>query len=181
MPRTKGAKSGEGKKLLEQSKVLTLPPKVNTASAGVAMLVAGALALAASHAEARTYRWVDESGTVVYSQVPPPPGVDVQTVRPPPPPAEPEAATQDLQERLQRLEDAREDRELARVKAAEEERQAQQVAKGCAAAEQNLRVYRDSPPNRLIRDASGEYRRVTPDERAAKVREAEAYLDKHCR
>jgi len=181
MPRTKGAESDEGKKLLEQSKVLISPPKVNSGTAGVALLVAGALALATNHADARTYRWVDESGTVVYSQLPPPPGVDVQTVRPPPPPAEPEAATQDLQERMQRLEDAREDRELAREKAADEERQAARMAKGCAAAEQNVRVYRDSPPNRLIRDASGEYRRVTPDERAAKVREAEAYLDKHCR
>jgi hypothetical protein len=164
---------------LEQSKVLISPRKVNTGARLLCVLFIGA-SLAWPAASAKTYRWVDESGEVVYSQFPPPPGTAVDTLPPPPPPAEPDAG-RELRETLQRLEDSREDRELARERADEEAAQARQQARGCAAAEQNIQVYRDSPPNRLIRDSSGEYRRVTPEQREAKIREAQDYLDRHCR
>jgi hypothetical protein len=157
-----------------------LPRKVNTGAGLLCVLFLGASLALTPVASAKTYRWVDESGQVVYSQFPPPPGTEADTMRPPPPPAEPDAR-QELQETLQRLEDNREDRELAREKTEKEAAQARQQAEGCTAARQNIQVYRDSPPNRLIRDSSGEYRRVTPEQREEKIREAQEYLDKHCR
>ncbi|MEJ2576612.1 MAG: DUF4124 domain-containing protein, partial [Gammaproteobacteria bacterium] len=139
---------------MEQSKVLMSRRKVNSTAAALGVLLLTAGGAATAHAEeAKTYRWVEEPGDVVYSQLPPPPGVEAEVVPPPPPPAEPpEQAIQELPEQQQQLEDLREDREIAREKAVEEAKQAQSRSQGCAAAEQNVRVYRDSPPNRLIRD-----------------------------
>ena len=133
-------------------------------------------------AQGRTYRWVDENGGTVFSQTPPPPGVEATVVGKPPPPAEsPEVAQQRLQEQLQKLEDAREDRALAKDESAKATADKQRRKEGCNAARNNIELYDGTPPNRLIDDGSGNYRRVSQEERAAKIELARKYLDENCK
>ena len=60
--------------------------------AGAAAACALALLALAAPAAAATYKWVDANGRVVYSDQPPPANVKSEVVRPPPPPANPNAA-----------------------------------------------------------------------------------------
>ena len=47
-----------------------------------------ALLFIGSVPQARTYRWTDESGGIVYSQTPPPSGVEADIIDTPNPPSE---------------------------------------------------------------------------------------------
>jgi hypothetical protein len=58
----------------------------------LALALAAAVAVVALPASAALYKWVDKSGRVVYSDQPPPADVKSEIVKPPPPPANPNAA-----------------------------------------------------------------------------------------
>jgi len=61
-------------------------------AAAPACVVALALALAVMPAFAAMYKWTDANGRVVYSDLPPPGNVKVESINAPPPPANPNAA-----------------------------------------------------------------------------------------
>ena len=165
---------------MEPGKLLILHRKVNSAPLLVGALLIGAL-VGASSAETPMYRWIDESGGVVFSQTPPPPGIEAKLMSKPPPPAEsPEVAKQRLEQQLQVFDEAQKKRQQAKEKAEQTAALAERRAQGCAAAQYNLDLYTNSPPNRLIDDGSGTYRRFTEEERAAKIQQARDYLEKNC-
>lgn len=179
-----GAKPVDWKRQLESSKVLILQHKVNSRHGRLltAALLAGGLYTTNFDVQARTYRWVDETGEVVYSQLPPPPGHASTVIGDPPPPAEaPEVIKQRLQEQLQQVEDRREDQQLADEKSAKEQQSAAEAARLCQAARENLRNLEQGPGNRLYRDSDGEYRRLTDETRAAKQAEARDVIEKYCK
>lgn len=161
-----------------------LATKVNTgriAGWAYALLIAGML-ITVMAAQARTYRWTDESGGVVYSQTPPPPGVAAEIIGAPPPPAEsPEAARQRLEERMQKFEAERKQQRESQQEQAEQQVKSQQAAQNCTAAQHNLSIYADAPPNRLYKDDAGVYRRLDPAERDAKVKAAREDIAKYCK
>ncbi len=82
------------------SEVLSPPPGARRRDRATARIRAGAavacalalVALAGPAAAAEMYKWVDANGRVVYSDQPPPANVKSEVVRPPPPPANPNAA-----------------------------------------------------------------------------------------
>jgi hypothetical protein len=129
---------------------------------------------------AATYQWVDENGVTVYSQLPPPNQSDVRKVAPPPPPATaPEAAQDELRRLQQKLEDLREDREL-QVSTQQKEAEKQRVrTENCRRARENLLVMQQRS-RQLIKQSDGTYKRYTPEEKAQKVAEYEAMIERSC-
>lgn len=129
---------------------------------------------------AETYRWVDENGATVYSQSPPPAGRQAETIKPPPPPAiTPEEARRKLDEQRQFLEDRREDREIGKEKTAAGKEETQRRSQNCQAARANLKQLEGNTQVRM-RDADGQYRRYTEEERQAKMAEARQQIEQYC-
>jgi hypothetical protein len=167
------------------SKLLILQRKVKrdaTAGAGLTgLLILLVLTLIAGQVSAKTYRWIDDDGTVVYSQTPPRDNRPTGEVEPPPPPTiSPEAAQQRLNERRQQLEDNREDEELAREKRTAARRERDEKRRACEAARNNL-ANLPRGVNKMFKMPDGSYRRIDEVERQAKIAEAEASIEKNCR
>ena len=137
--------------------------------------------LAAAPAPGATYRWVDDSGAVVYSQSPPPDGRTVTTVAPPAaprsaaegprPPAGGQPRNTGTPPKPQA--DGRPQPEAA-AKEADRKR-------NCAAARQNLELIQNRPPQTRFQMPNGEYRRFTDEEREAEIRKARDFVEKNCR
>ena len=125
--------------------------------------------------------WYDENGQAVYSQFPPDDGRQSTRIKPPPPPAEsPEAARQRLQERLQRLEDNREDKALAREKAEKTKAERTLAKERCESARQNL-VGFEGRARQLFRNPDGSVSRLTAEEREAKRAEMRKIIEEACK
>jgi len=138
--------------------------------------------VATAQAADGVYKWVDDSGEVVYSQFPP---SDQQRqpeiLKPPPPPAEsPDRARDRLNQQLQQYEDNREDRELAAEKAAEDSQKAEIARQRCQAARHNLQGI-NGRARQLFRAPDGQVRRLTDEERQAQRAELEQIIAKDCK
>ncbi|NIN36712.1 MAG: DUF4124 domain-containing protein, partial [Gammaproteobacteria bacterium] len=70
---------------------------------------------------AQMYKWVDEAGTVHYSQSPPPAGIQATVIKPPPA-VDSDTARANLDRRLENLDKALETRQEAVSSARETER-----------------------------------------------------------
>lgn len=126
------------------------------------------------------YRWVDEEGITHYTQSPPPKG-EVTVIKQPPPPAIPPAkAQQKLNEQQQRLEDLREDRELAKQKSQQEKEEQGIKDKNCKGARNNLTRLQENPRSRW-KGEDGEYQRHTEEQRQAKIKEAKEQIQEFCK
>lgn len=140
------------------------------------------LALLAPAVHSGTYRWVDDSGNVVYSQTPPPDGRPAETIAPPPPPAEdPEAARQRLDAATEKLEQSAEEREQLKQEQARKKQEAEQRRKNCEAARRNLETIRSRPPNTLYKVGENEYKRFTVEELDQKASEMEKIIKVNCK
>lgn len=125
--------------------------------------------------------WYDENGQAVYSQFAPEDGTPVQTVKPPPPPAEsPEVAQQRLNEQIQKSADFFEDKQLAKKERTETEQTAEQAKMRCEAARRNLQEL-TGPPNRMYRQSDGSYKRWDETEREAQRKEMEKIIAESCK
>ena len=130
---------------------------------------------------AKTYRWTDADGNVVYSQVPPRDGREATTVGAPPPPAEsPEVAKQRLQEQIERLNQQRESRNLSKQQAQESKQQAEASAKNCEMARHNLEALRQGT-RRLYRNKDGSYSRLTEEEVNSRAQETKSFIAENCK
>lgn len=131
-------------------------------------------------AHSAMYKWTDENGKVVYSQSPPPSG-EAKKIKPPPPPGESTASAQKkLQERLQRLEDIKEDKDLAGDKAVKEEKSRQETADQCQKAKSDLTAF-SGGPNRMYKLPDGSYQRMTEEERQKRISERKEFIAKNCK
>ena len=133
-------------------------------------------------ATAKMYRWVDDSGTVVYSETPPPDGRATSTVAPPPPPSSSaEAEREHLESVLKQADEARKKQQD------EQEKQQQAAAKdadrkrSCDSARENLELVRNRPPQTRYQMPNGEFRRFTDEEREAELKKIREFIDKNCR
>ena len=130
---------------------------------------------------AKTYKWIDDAGNVVYSQQPPPDNRETVRIGAPPPPAEsPEEANKRLQEQMQRFESTREEKKAAREEATSTRVDAEKKAENCRNARANLQTLQNSPAARRFKTESGEYRKYTSEERAAKIKETEQQIETFC-
>jgi len=145
----------------------------------IPLLVGLTIALPA-HAAKGYHLWYDENGQAVYSQFAPDDGTPVQTVKPPPPPAEsPEVAQQRLQEQIQKSADFFEDKDLARKEAKKSEQATEQKKQRCEEARRNLQEL-TGPPNRLYRQSDGSYKRWDETQREERRIEMEKIIAESC-
>jgi hypothetical protein len=132
--------------------------------------------------EAALYRWVDESGTTVYSQSPPPNG-QAELIQEGPQGATPEA-TGAARERLQRTIEAdfdrREERKKAAAEKAKREKAEARRKRNCTAARQDLDALK-APGPRRVRYPDGTYRDLTSDEAKEQRDLTQQQVDEFCK
>lgn len=131
-------------------------------------------------ASSGVYRWVDENGVTVYSQNAPPAGDAVRIKPRPGPSAADQAAAQErLKAQLEQSMDAEEERRQAEEEQAKEAEQAAAKADACKAARANLETLQNLG-NRMVRTADDRYLRLSEEEVAAKIKEAQTQVDEYC-
>lgn len=131
------------------------------------------LCACATPAGAQMYRYIDENGVTVYSQVPPPSG-DATRITPDPPPsaAERGAAIERLRERLESDFDRRTEAEKQAEQAAAEAARAEVRDKNCRAARTNLETLNNLggrfltlPDGRTVKPDDAQRQRLIDDAR----------------
>ncbi len=145
---------------------------------GLALFLAG---MPVSSAMAGMYRWVDDQGNVVYSQQPPPDNRDVRQIAPPPPPAEKtENASQSIRELQKKLDAAAQERRKAMDEKTKAKAEQAQRKKRCQAARQDLKTLNERPPNTLYNMPDGQWKRLTPQERAERIKILNDAIETNC-
>lgn len=130
-------------------------------------------------ATAQTYKWIDENGVVSYSQTPPA-SEEAQKLSIKAPSSNNSATANDELKRLrQRLEDLREDRQLATESAEKEQQVSEKKKSNCEAARKNLQSLQTSG-NRLMKTADGSYMRLIESEREKRIQEAKDQVKAYC-
>ncbi len=126
---------------------------------------------------AEIYKWVDDDGKTNYTQLPPPPGYESETVREAYSPAVAPAPTAtELQERY---EEEQKDRENDAAVAGQERKNEDIRKLNCDAATRN-RAALELGGNRLYQTADGEYLRLTEEERQQRIDQAKEQIKKYC-
>ncbi len=127
--------------------------------------LAGALLLAGL-AEARVYKWVDESGKVVFSQTPPPGQIQAEEIEvDAPPPATP-AETQNKKVENETAGNPALDPELRKDY--------------CEKGRKILKVLEEAGPDTVFVTEENKSMKLGPEERARKIREAQAVVKAYC-
>lgn len=138
------------------------------------------LCLLAGTAQAATYKWVDEEGNVQYSQSPPPPGVEGETIKPPPPPPViPEAVTSETGTPDKPRDVQEQNTEQEQV--SKEEIDARNVAirkKNCQTGKDNLASYTRPRVRKVQEDGTRVV--LTEEERQDLIKKAEAMIKEYC-
>jgi hypothetical protein len=134
-------------------------------------------------AYAGMYRWVDEDGVTHYTQTPPINEESTLIEEPKPPTRSSDEAWKELNEQRLKREDIKEKQKL---KAADEERQRKIAknkeirARNCEAAQKNLANLESGPSNRLVKTASGEYKRLTEEDHQQMLEQARKDIEEFC-
>ncbi len=126
------------------------------------------------------YRWVDENGVTVYSEVPPPDGEADMVKTAPAPSINPEESQRQLDADMQKLEDNQEDKALAAEKKQEQELNKQVYEENCRIAKDNLNNLIPAA-RRLVQMPDGSYVRLTEEERQQRMDEARKNIDEFCK
>lgn len=132
----------------------------------------------ATQAWAEIYKWVDSRGNLHFTETRPT-GGEYQEVRPQAAPGDPNAPKQ-LEEQIQQQ--GAQD-EVQRVEAEEAERIASQRAAkqiNCERANDMLASFQNRPYRTAVRDSSGEYVRLSPEEYDAKLAKLRSQAAEYC-
>ena len=126
---------------------------------------------------AEAYKWVDDDGKTNYTQLPPPPGYEWETVREAPSPsvapAPPETGLPE------RYEEEHKERENKAAVATQEKKNADIRKLNCDAATRNLTVLEKEGQRRYM-SADGELLRPTDEERQQLIDQAKQQMEKYC-
>lgn len=151
-----------------------------------ALLVLLAMALVApALADGTIYKWVDKQGNVHYTDCPPPPGCEAETVEVPAPPDASEVAEAErrLEEMLAEQAQQAADRERERLARERQQVEAMRIAvmrkKRCIEARQNLHVLEMRVPVYHI-DEKGERIFLNDATRAAEIEAMKKQIAENC-
>ncbi|MDH3526154.1 MAG: DUF4124 domain-containing protein [Gammaproteobacteria bacterium] len=125
------------------------------------------------------YKWVDESGTVQYTQTPPP-GREAQELKPPPTPADdPDEISDKLKEQV----DAMDQRRTEKHQGAADAQQWAEIQKirreNCATARANLAKLQQGG-NRAYRTPDGQVVRLTEEDRQQRIEATNRQIQENC-
>ena len=142
--------------------------------------VASLCFMSAADAGGKYYKWVDNAGVIHYGENPPDASkaqvVNVHTGVPTGTPA----TEEDLEKKQAKLMgDEAADKEKKEEKV-ESEENAKIVKENCEIYKQNLSALKNSPRIRE-KDAKGEYRCLTEEEKAERTKGAETYIQENCK
>ena len=135
------------------------------------------LLFSTAYAASTAYKWVDGTGRTIYSQTPPPVGVPYEIVE------QPDAqsssltneATNSLQDQVAKVEEARQQEKEEQQRVAESE----QIKKdNCAQAKTNMTAL--TSRGQVTIKEGDLYRKLTEEERQAKISEAKSQIDEFC-
>ncbi len=146
----------------------------------VRLLLLLSAAFAAGAACADAYRWVDDEGHTVYSQVPPADREWTRVQGSPGRAPSGEEAWEEVERIQQQLDASAEERAQAREAAQKEKEAAALRRRNCEAAKANLERYQGDP-GRLIREPDGSYVRLTAEQREARIEETRGQVEEYCR
>lgn len=136
--------------------------------------------VSAADAAGKYYKWTDSAGVVHYGENPPDPSkaqkVSVSTGVPSDQPAT-EEDQEKKQAKLMGDEAAAKEKKEEKV---ESEENAKIVKENCEIYKQNLSALKNSPRIRE-KDAKGEYRYLTEEEKAERTKGAETYIQENCK
>jgi len=138
-----------------------------------------ALCLSPMSGFAQMYKWVDEEGNTHYSQQPPPEGITVETVQPPPR-VDTENAVKGLSEQQEKLQKLDEERNKQREEQAKLDEQAALKEKNCRISQDRLNNLLNTGTVRAI-DEEGNMTRTTADEHQARIDEVKEKVKKYCK
>jgi hypothetical protein len=125
------------------------------------------------------YKWVDANGRVVYSDQPPPGDVKTEVVRPPPPPANPQAATE-LQDR-QIADKQREKKRADEARAAEQARElSERRREACVTALGQMRALQQRNEVLYRINEQGERVLITDDARREAIERQQRIVRENC-
>ena len=134
--------------------------------------------LLAGNVYAVTYKWVDADGNVQYTQMPPPAGIEAETIAPPPA-VDSDAAIKQMQEEDSQAGELRKQR-LEQEK--NESRAAEAVAlqkKNCQMARDRLASY--DRPRVKFEQKDGSKVRATEEERQEQIKISEGMIKEYCK
>jgi len=154
---------------------------IGTSAPRAGLLLPGCLVilclLMPSPSTAEVYKWVDNDGKTNYTQLPPPPGYESETVREAPSPGvAPAPPATELQERF---EEEQKERENNAAVAGQERKNAEIMRLNCDAATRNLAVLEQEGQRRYM-NADGELLRPTDEERQKLIDQAKQQMKKYC-
>lgn len=130
--------------------------------------------------QAGVYRWVDQDGVTVYSQVPPPANVATKKIEPPPPPSVTEKeAWQEVNQNWSAMRDRVDVKKEQATADAEQEEKKQKEENNCTVARQTIQHLESSEWQRM-RTANGKIKRLTTEEREERLQEAHEMQEKYC-
>jgi len=145
----------------------------------LACLLTGLTGPVSAEKDSAIYKWTDDGGVVQYSQTPPPDRPSERMRRAPPPPEDPGAVQGKLQERVKAMEERQAAQEDAADKSKKEEEIKKIVKKNCDTARKNLANLQLGGP-RAYRTADGQVKRLTEEERQARIEEANKQIEEFC-
>jgi hypothetical protein len=140
------------------------------------LVVIGLFMSAASQGE--VYRWVNEEGVTVYSQLPPPGGT-TDVVKPPPPAPAGAKTLPPVYEQLKALEDRKSERQAREKRQAELQQWHAKRRANCETARRNLEILQ-GPTRRLISTQGTDYQRLSEERRQEMITEAKDQIEEFC-
>lgn len=146
---------------------------------GISLMLAGTAGIAGS--TDKIYKWVDQHGTIQYSQMPPPTGSEVLEVRTVAPPADEAAAERArLQQETEALDERMEERKEAAAEAEQQAKNRKIRQDNCTIARRNLAELQQGGIKRY-RLPDGTVLRLTEEDRQKRIAETEAEIAENCK
>jgi hypothetical protein len=125
------------------------------------------------------YKWVDEHGTIQYSQTPPP-NREARELKPAPAPADdPDAISGKLKEQVDAMEQRREEERQGAADAQQWAEIQKLRRENCATARANLAKLQQGG-NRAYRTPDGEVVRLTEEDRQQRIDETNRQIKENC-
>jgi hypothetical protein len=144
-----------------------------------------ATVLVFANSDSEIYKWVDEEGNVHYSDCPPPPSCDAETVAAPesPDPGDVRRAQERLDEMLEEQQVSKGEREKERLEKERQKILAMKFAVAkkqvCIRARQNLHVLQVQKPVFYL-DEEGEYIYLDEETRQAEIQRMKQLIAENC-
>ena len=142
-------------------------------------IIAGILLSAALHAG--VYRWVDENGVTVYSQVPPPADIEKKLMEaPPPPPVSEEKAWEEVNRDWREMRDRQDVTKEQAIADSEKQEKQQKQEENCETAQRSIKELRN-PDIKFIQKRDGTTERLSAKEREKQLSKARDMEEEYCR